>query len=63
VLGQCRALGRLLAERDDTHFQVETLVNPEKTALMKSLQKVFKDALPNDTVLLYYCGTPNCPPG
>ena len=50
------ALRKLLADRDDTHFQVETLINPEKTALMKSLQKVFKDALPNDTVLLYYCG-------
>lgn len=50
------AMRKLLADRDDTHFQVETLVNPEKTALMKNLHKVFKDALPNDTVLLYYCG-------
>jgi hypothetical protein len=57
------ALRRLLAEQEDAHFEVETLVNPEKTSLMKSLQKVFKDASPNDTVLLYYCGTPSSPRG
>lgn len=42
--------------KEDAHFEMECLLNPEKTALMKSLQKVFKDALPNDTVLFYYCG-------
>lgn len=50
------AMRRLLAEQEDAHFEVETLVNPEKTSLMKSLQKAFKDASPNDTVVLYYCG-------
>jgi hypothetical protein len=50
------ALRAVLGDQADAHFEVETLVNPEKTALMKSLQKIFKDALPNDTVLLYYCG-------
>lgn len=50
------ALRRVLAEQEDAHFEVDALLNPEKTQLMKSLQKVFKDARPNDTVLLYYCG-------
>ena len=47
----------LLADRDDTPFQVETPINPEKTARPRRTCIRFKDALA-DTVLLYHAATP-----